>query len=355
MISDTYKYVGGTVYDNPNYDLNNLRVVMVLKTRQYGETGYIEMYPISISDGGIIEFEVVVNVDDNLKDDGLLTIDLAKMPDATSLLIQGPKAGQVMLDSSETMIDFIVMVKSSEQTNSTKGLYKNPSYDNYTISNRFSNDYRELILYKPMTMMRSVLTFSGTTGNYTLRASLIPFLKYDIPLDDAKMSYFIQAFTEQYAAVEPIIFNRLDNNCHLDFKLFNTYGRSNNYYIGDPDSKKLLDSVHIKINFRLSVIDRSAYTQTAQSVITQIKSYFENLNNNKLLNVYISNLIKLIESNNPNVDHLKFLGINGYDANQQYIRVKYDDISDLQENELFIYVPEMVMIDIEDIILIEES
>lgn len=355
MISDTYKYVNGSVYDNPDYTVNNLRIVMVLKTRQYGETGYIEMYPTSISDGGIMEFEAIINVDDNLRDDGLLTIDLPSMPDATSLLVQGPKAGQIMLDSSESMIDFIVMIKSSEQTNSLKGLYKNPIYNDYSMTNRFSNDYRELVLYKPMTMMRSILTFAGTTGNYTLRASLMPFLKYDIPLDDARMSYFIQAFTEQYAAVEPVIFKQLDNNCHIDFKLFNTYGRSNNYYIGDPDSKKLLDSVHIKINFRLSVIDRTAYTQTAQSVISQIKSYFESLNNNKLLNVYISNLIKLIETNNPNVDHLKFLGINGYDANQQYIRVKYDDISDLQENELFIYVPEMIMIDIADIVLIEES
>lgn len=355
MISEEYKYVKGDISEYPEYKENNLRLVMVLKTRQYGETGYIEMYPTSVSEGGMIEFEAVIAVDDNLKDDGLLTLDSNRTSDAISLLLNGPKVGKIMIDSSESMIDFITIVKPSEPAISATGLYNNPTYDDYIITNRFSNDYRELILYKPLTMMRSVLSFSGSPGNYTLRASLIPFIKYDIPLNDAKMSYFIEAFTQQYAVVEPVLFSRLDNNSHLDFKLFNTYGISNNYYIGDPDNNELLNSVHLKIRFKLSVIDRTAYSQTAQSVITQIKTYFENLSNNKLLNVYISNLINLIESNNPNVDHLKFLGINDYDANQQYIRTKYEDISDLQENELFSYVPEFLMIDAEDIILIEES
>jgi DNA-binding protein Fis len=190
--------------------------------------------------------------------------------------------------------------------------------------------------------------------DYTLRATLMPFVKYDIPLDDTKMTYFIQAFTQQYAAVEPVIFERLDNNCHLDFKLFNTYGRARNHYIGDPDSKELLDSVHIRIQFRLSVKDRSVYTQTAESVTQEIKQYFETLNTNKPQNIYISNLIKLIESKHPNVDHLKFLGINDYDANQQYIRIKYEYIDDLSEEQLFPLVPEMVLVDYNDIILTEE-
>jgi hypothetical protein len=183
----------------------------------------------------------------------------------------------------------------------------------------------------------------------------MPFVSYRLAYDDAQMSKFIQQFNEQYAAVEPVVFERLDNNCHLDLKLFNTYGKSNNYYIGDGQgTSELLDDVNISITFQISVKDRMAWGATEEAVRSEIREYFNSLNSKSQPNIYISNLIRLIETNNPNVDHLKFTGINSYDSNRQYILVKYEDISDLSKSEMEIVVPEIIQCHPEDINLLEE-
>ena len=85
-----------------------------------------------------------------------------------------------------------------------------------------------------------------------------------------------------------------------------------------------------------------AWSATADSVMTEIRDFFNELNSDDRPNVYVSNLIRRIETNNPNVEHLKFLGINDYDARAQYIQVKYRDVSDLNRNELEILVPEII-------------
>ena len=203
-----------------------------------------------------------------------------------------------------------------------------------------------------MTMMRSVLTFAGSPGNFSLRSTLQPMIKWNIPLNDEKMSFFIQAFGEQYSVVEKALFNKLENNAYVDFKLFNTYGLSNNYWIGEDST--LLDNVHISISFNMAVVDRAVFNQTADAVRMEIKSFVERLNSAEIHNIYISNMIKNIETNHPNVHHLRFLGINRYDANKQSIRLKYRNISELREDRLMIYVPEVIQIDMKDIIINEE-
>lgn len=355
-IAKEYKYVNGTIDDDVDYHQNNLRLVMILKSKRYGETGYIEMYPTSISDNAEnIEFETIFAVQDNLQKDGIINIDLNNTPDMISLQLQGSIIGQVVIDSEETLIDFVVLLKSNQSVSGSPiGLFNDPSFDNYRITNRFMNDYRELTLYKPLSMMRSVLLFAGNTDNYIVRASLIPFLKYDIPLDDYKMNYFIRAFTEQYSIIEPVLFERLENNAFLDIKCINTYGKSNHYYIGNAEDGILLDSVNIRINFKLSVKDRTAYVQTAESVTNEIKLFFEDFNRGKMQNFYVSNLIRRIEDNVPNVHHLVFRGINDYGTDYQSIEVGYNEVSELSEDQLFVNVPEKLQINYEDIILEEE-
>ena len=244
----------------------------------------------------------------------------------------------------------------------------NPPYDDprfgpptstergWQVVNVFTNDYRELTLYKPMTMMRSTTVFGRSPGSYLIRANLMPFVGYRLAIENDRMAMFVRKFNEQYAAVEPVIFERLDNNCHLDLKLYNTYGRSNNYYIGDDDEGwELLDDVSVKIAFQLSVKDRMSWTPTAEAVMEEIKEFFSELCSDRNPNVYISNLIRRIEEKHPNVDHLKFISIGEYDATKQYIRVKYEDVSDLGEDELSILVPEILICLAENIELIEES
>lgn len=354
----TMKYIEG-IGDEYPIEKNNLRMVLITRTNLDGETGYIEMTPIEIRQGGSVLFEANIAVYDNIRSDMMIEVDLQNTPGMTSLIVQGDRAGKVFLDTEEASFHFACMMKDFAGKLTTN-LFGNTDFKNYLMANRFANSHRDLTLFKPMNMMRSVITFTGENNNYNVRASLIPFLKWDVPLDNEKMLYFIQAFDDQYQAMQPVL-KQLGGNSSIDFKLYNTYGRSNNYYIGPKDgddslwnSDILLDNVYVNIKFRMAVYDRSLYTQTAEAVINEIKTFFDSLNNGDRVDVHVSDLIHIIMDNQPNVHYIRFLGFNNYDANKQSIFVKYDDISELREDQLQPYVPEMIRVDTNSIDIIEE-
>jgi hypothetical protein len=288
-----------------------------------------------------------------------LELDLEKTPELRSLITSGPNQGKVLLDSSETSFHFAVMMKDFSNK-STSTLFDSPEFAGYAMANRFANDHRSLTLYKPMSMMKSTITFAGENNDHKVRASLIPFLKYDVPLDTEKMAYFIRAFGDQYEAMEPVL-KRLDGNSSLDFKLFNTYGRSKNYYIGPEEgsdilwnSNILLDNVYVKIKFRMAVYDRSLYVQTVNAVVNEIKKFIESLDSGETTDVHVSDLIHIIKDNQPNVHYIRFLGFNDYDANKQSIFTKYNDLSELDKTQLQVHVPEIIRVDSSSIEIVEE-
>lgn len=368
MIGLDYKYVQGSWETHPNLFDNNLRLVMTIYSSAYGPSGYIEMRPIGTDPSGFITFEGIIAVDDELRtDNSMFVINDGIGDTVTSLITAGPPnvVGRTLIDAFEPDIRFTALVTSNNPD--ATPYYGDPRFadpetgvNKYMPTNIYYIDSDDLSLYKPMTMMRNILRFSGSVNNYTLSADLFPFLKYNIPLDDEKMTYFIQAFNEQYDVVEPVLFERLDNNCHLDLKFFNTYGKSRNYYYGDSDI--MLDSVHLKIAFYISVKDRSGYLTTAKSIKEQIQNFFTKINDAETGSIYISNLIKELENNNPNLDHLRYFSLDDWvdtsDSTKGVlpwtIRAKYTYIDDLSEDELKVLVPEMLQIDYDSIDLIEE-
>ena len=358
VTSDTsLKYVEGIGDDYPVAN-NNLRLVLITRTAKHGETGYIEMTPSELRNGGSILFETDIVVYDNIRTDMTLEIDMDKTDEIHSLIIDGANAGKVFIDSQECSFHFACLMKDASNK-STKRLFEDPKYDGYVMANRFRNPHRDLTLYKALSMMRNTITFSGMKGDYKVTASMIPMLRYDIPLDTEKMAYFVQAFAEQYKAMEPML-SKLEGESFLDFKLYNTYGRSNNYYIGPEDGKSylkdsdiLLDNVYVKVKLVISVYDRSLYTQTVEDVTNEIIKTFERLSNDNS-DLHVSDLIHNIITNNPNVRYLRFLGFNEYDANKQSIFVKYSDVSELAQDALKTHIPEIIRVDENSIEIVEE-
>lgn len=360
VVSDqSIKYVEGIGEEFP-VENNNLRLVLITRTANDGETGYIEMTPVEErTNGSSWLFQADIAVDDNLDSEMCIEVDLANTPGMKSLITTGIRKGKVYMDSAETSFHIACIMKDFE-SKSTATLFDDPNFVGYVMANRFANANRDLTLYKPMTMMRNTIEFSGENDNYTVDMSLVPFLRYDIPLDAEKMAYFTRAFGEQYQAMEPVL-NKLDGNSFLDFKLYNTYGRSNNYYIGPQEGKDvlwdsdiLLDNVYVRIKMKISVYDRTMYSQTVDAVVNQIKTFFESLQDGEIKDVHVSNITHMIEQNQPNVRYVRFLGFNDYDATKQSIFTKYDDISELREDQLKPYVPEMIRVDSESIDITEE-
>ena len=112
------------------------------------------------------------------------------------------------------------------------------------------------------------------------------------------------------------------------------------------DSDIKLDSVYVRIKFRMSVKDRSIYSSTLSSVKGIIKQFVNNIASSKDKALHISNLIRDIENNVSNVNYIRFLGFNSYDALKQSIFLK--------TNSSLSYVPEILTIDDDAIEIIEE-
>lgn len=347
----------GDEYDVIN---NKLRLVLVTYNKLDGETGYIEMKPVEVRKGGSIVFETVISVNDNIDDDLMIEVNQEDTPEIHCLVNEGPREHKIYIDTQSTRFDFIAMMKDETISNTNVSLYQDETFEGYIMTNRFSNDFRDQSLYQPMSMMRSPLTFSGKNNDYDIKLSLTPLLKWDTPLDEERMLQFISRFNAQYLSLKPVL-NKMDGNCGIDFKLYNTYGRPNNYYIGpDENSETLLDSnirldnIYVKVKFVMCVKDRSLYNQTCKSVMADIKWYFDEIASGNDFDVHVSDLISGIMAKEPNVYYLRFVGFNDYDANKQSIFVKYKDISQLQEDSLSIYVPEIIRVDDDSIEITEE-
>lgn len=390
---------------------NNMRVVLILRSNNQ-DTGYIEMVPTEIrSSGNSFAYAIDIKTNDHLNSDMTLEVDMGNTPGIKSLITSGSKAGKVFIDARETSFHIAVLMKDSTKPQTSK-MFNDESFNGYVLANKFRNSHRELTLYSPMNMMRSYIKFgdedksvqtdttsepsttdntidnTNDTGNTNadtateepttddtgtteesqedkepknVEVSLLPFLKYDIALDDDKMAYFIQAFDDQYNAMKPIL-SRLDGNSFLDIKFYNTYGKSANYYIGPDDehsslkdSELQLDNVYVKVKLVISVYDRSLYSQTVSDIKNEIIKMFDTLNQNGLTDIHVSEIIHTIRTNNPNVRYIRFMGFNSYDALRQSIFVKYSDISELNADKLKLYVPEMIRADEDSIEITEET
>jgi len=318
------------------------------------------MTPVEELDTGAYRFTADIAVKDNFQSD-LIEIDLENSTDVSSLIHIGDRAEKVFINSTETLFNIMTIIKDFDNLDSSI-IFDDPQFKGYIVTDRYRNNSRELNLYKPLSMMRSVLTFSNDENDkYIVEGSLVPFIKWDLALDDEPMEYFIQSFNDQYKLMQPIL-SQLEGNSYLDFKLYNTYGRSNNYYVGPSDdevlynSKLILDDVYLKMKFKISVKDRSMYLQTVTDLINEIEDYVNQLNElDNNLDLHMSNLITNIERNIPNIKYIRFLGFNNYDSSKQSIFVKFKDISELQQDKLIPYVPEILRVDKDSIEIIEET
>ena len=179
----------------------------------------------------------------------------------------------------------------------------------------------------------------------------INLLRAQTAKDEDMFNRFIDIFYTTYIFLDSIKSENLRNETGIDIKFYKTYGQSKNIYIGENEEE--LDTVNLKLDFDIWYLSGTdIYTATPQ-VKQFIKSEVEKMNTNGTNNLYISNLMRKIEINFPFVNHIRFRTINNYDSTYQTVKNKVSDIEDLSVNERRFYVPEMLTIDLEDIVITE--
>lgn len=179
--------------------------------------------------------------------------------------------------------------------------------------------------------------------------SSLPFIRWSCIEDDESLSYFMTSFLAQYNNLIDIINTKLRNQTSLDIKFYNTYGRSKEFTIGE--NGEILNTVNLKLSFDMWFVPGTDLLAAIPEVKEFIKSEIETLNSVGMNNLYISNLMRKIESKFMYVDHIRFNSINGYPTEYQTVKNYAVDLNDLTVDERRNYVPEMLVIDLDDIVI----
>lgn len=251
-----------------------------------------------------------------------------------------------------------LVLATTEQTNNKFVAYDS-SLDTYIWTNRYQSLPSETVLMQPLDYVRSDLVFYDYTardkdGKYfhdimDVRVRSIPLVKWDLPLDQDYFPVFSSRFLYYYNWIVDIINTRLRNVTAIDVKWYNTYGRSKNYAIGDEE--EIINTINLKMKFDMWFLPGTDILNEIERIKYFIKGEVEQLNEDCVNFVHMSNLMRKIELNFASVDHIRFLGINNYPTNYQSVKVLVEDINELEKADRMVYVPEMLTIDLENILI----
>lgn len=335
--------------DSDNVDIdtqqNDVRIIAGFVGKYGTEMGYIELFPTDIAsnDSTSVTYTAKLETNDYVTSDGLFSISNAVLAtdDVDAMFIPIDKV---------TVNIYILYFDGLTLTNKLSPYFDDLKY--YTITNVYSTKSDPLTFINPMNMMRSTVLFSNTGSRenpkVTANLSLLPMIKADLLNDKENFNSFIEKYTNQYTYMEECL-PLLRNNAHIDIKFYNTYGKSVNYYIGD--NQELIDRVNITIKFKVTIVDGVDDTDVREELSSFIKEFVEKVNISGNNDLYISNLIRGIETNFASVHHLKFMGINDYSTDNQTISVREVDLENLSKEERRKYVPEILVADRSNIIL----
>lgn len=249
---------------------------------------------------------------------------------------------------------------TDEQTNNMFVEYDD-SYSKYIWTNKYVTGTDPVTFIKPLNNVRSTLEFKDYTDvnskgifRYDImdvEMFSLPFIRWNLMKDEENFSQFINLFLNHYENIIDIVNTRLRNETNVDIKFYNTYGRSKNYTIGDGE--EIINTVNMKIAFDIWFIPGIDLVNAVSEVKYFIKHTIEEISENGSNHIHISNLMRKIEHRFAYVDHIRFCGINNYPVEYQSVKLRYVDMNDMSKDERRRYVPELLTIDLNDIIINE--
>ena len=179
------------------------------------------------------------------------------------------------------------------------------------------------------------------TGGYIVKS--VPVFGYDYCQDE----FYIQKAIDTLNARKAYIDNTLvllENSFNIDFKFFNTYGKSKIYYVIKDsnannildDKREYIDRVNLTFYFRVKLLV-SGDSYTKNRIIKEIKEYIENLAD--ISDLHIPNLITQITTNyKEQVTYFEYLGFNKYGPDIQHIYKEADNKINIHDAPEFLNI-----------------
>lgn len=213
--------------------------------------------------------------------------------------------------------------------------------DGWTVTNMYTVNGGLNFYYNYSQVMSSLVKDTTVLNEYGdetgFLISSVPVVKYSYMNDEHNIQEFINQINYEKAYIDNAT-ELLENNFLIDFKLFNTYGKSTLYTI-DRNGTEIVDRIHLTLNFEVKLL-KTSDNNTKDYIVQDIKTMIEDLNSEDSL--HIPNLITTITNTYRNsIEYIEFLGFNDYGPGIQHLYK--------QESEDITAVPEFITINVNDL------
>lgn len=257
--------------------------------------------------------------------------------------INKPTRENPLIDATKLRMGILVLLKYDNKYQHTKYHDLITGLDGYTLSNIFNiDDDIDIINSLQKYMYSSILYEKDTSGQTYYHIKEVSMIRYDYASIPQYYMEFIRQFLSDFEVLKTHL-NSLTNAFNLSIKFYNTYGKSYYFYINEKTTNTL-DKVDLKIKMRITLNPSRVLDEGLKSDIRNfIQSYIESVNDD--INLYISNLIKALEVNFIDINHMKFEQINDYGAEVQSIEKNFPSTDYLNgHSKLKDFVPEYLNI-----------
>lgn len=203
-----------------------------------------------------------------------------------------------------------------------------PGLEGYTLCNKYDVPQKINLFYNYSNIIKStVKVVEGNNGLQYFKIKGIPSVRYSYLNDPKRCSSFIDYIQYRKVYIDDAI-KVLEDSFNVDFKFFNTYGPSKMFLIGH--NNETIDKVNLSFRFKVKLkVGASKYAK--EYITEEIKNYVEDINN--IRSIHMSNLITYLTNKfESDLEYIEFLGLNKYDALNQYLeKIDTEIIEDVPE------------------------
>ena len=329
--------------DENGEDTDRVHVVLSFLFKNGKEAGFLKCKKVAFDQEGMkYEFEGELTTDDFISDTE--TVRLFGLRD--------PNNGEdrvIMVPMTNLKIDVYTFFEY-ENSNSNHNFSHIKELSNITLTNKYTTEQTRAELVTPLNMLKSHMSWEKDEYATTyILIKDVPVVKYNNIINEestGEFDRFIHILTSQYTYMSEIMYNKT-NNYSVDMKFYNTYGRSNNFVVGEEQNT--LNRVNCDIHLKVYPYVRAEGETLVQNMKMFIKEYFETVNKENNDGIFISNLIQELENTFSGIRYLKFVSINGYNIDCQSIENIAVDINTLNKEDRIAFIPEYLNIELEDI------
>ena len=331
--------------DEAGNDTGRIKVVLTFLHKNGKEAAYIECKKTDFNlETMRYTFEGEVYTDDFISDtEAVRLYDLKNVMDGKDLVQMIPMTNLKM--NIYTLFEY-------ENKNTRHAFSHIEGFENTTITNKYTTEETRVELVTPLNMLKSHMVWEkDELGSDYLLIKDVPVMKWKDTLyekDIEEFDRFVQILKSQYDYMDEIM-SKKTNNYSIDMKFYNTYGRSNNFVIGED--QELLNHVNCTLELKVYPYVRSEGPTLVRDMKMFIKEYFEKINKDVNDGIFISNLTQELENTFPGIRYLKFVSVNRYDYGCQSIENTAVDVTTLDKAKRIEFVPEYLNIELDDIII----